>query len=188
MDSPDGAVHDIAASLAALKPVSLACEPCVPRALAVYYPFAVLAVMALFLYADLDIGTTVTMVMAADGAATEIGPLFSFSLISTIAHAWSSGAYFIAVLTVISSAVWPMAKLCLLLQAWLVPPRCWSLWRRGRILNALDAWGKYSFLDSWFLVITLSAFALEWSSLRDSTALKIQTNPAPAFYAYFMAT
>merc|ERR1719330_167549 len=187
MDSPAGAARDVAARLAALTPMSLACEPCVPRALAVYYPFAVLAVMALFLYADLDIGTTVTMVMAEDGAVTEIGPLFSFSLISTVAHAWSSGAYFISVLTLLSSAIWPVAKLCLLLQAWLIPPRCCSATGRGRILIGLDAWGKYSFLDSWFLVITLSAFALNWES-SGSASFKIQTTPESAFYAYFLAT
>merc|ERR1719414_2197606 len=72
-------------------------------------------------------------------------------------------------------------------MAWLVPPRCFRVWRRGKLLKLLDAWGKYSFLDSWFLVITLSAFALKWQSLG-SASLEIQTTPAPAFYAYFMAT
>lgn len=143
--------------------------------------------MVLFLYADLDVGTTVTMIMAADGSSTQIGPLFTFSLVSTVVHAWSSGAYFIAVLTVITSGIWPFAKLFMLLICWLLPPRCWSLWRRGKILNALDAWGKYSFLDSWFLVITLSAFSINWEGLG-SASLKIQTTPAPAFYAYLLAT
>jgi len=168
-------------------PLALACESCVPRALAVYYPFAVISVMALFLYADLDIGTTVTMVMESDGRSATIGPLFSFSLISTVSHCWASEAYFIAVLTVVASGVWPFVKLVGLLVAWLVPPRCFSVWRRGKILDFLDAWGKYSFLDSWFLVLTLSAFALEWMSVG-SADLKIQTTPAPAFYAFFAAT
>lgn len=181
------AVADIARPAALSRPTSLACEPCVPRALAVYYPFGVIAVMVLFLYADLAVGTTVTMLMTADGATSQIGPLFSFSLVSTIAHAWSSGAYFIAVLTLITSGIWPFTKLFILLVAWLVPPRCFSLWRRGKILNFLDAWGKYSFLDSWFLVITLSAFTLEWESLG-SASLKMQTTPAAAFYAYLAAT
>jgi len=180
-------VTSVRTSAAVALPTSLACDPSVPRALAVYYPFAILAVMMLFIYADLDIGTTVTMVMEADGKSAQIGPLFSFSLVNTVSHCWSSGAYFIAVLTVIASGVWPFVKLVMLLVAWLVPPRCFSVWRRGKILAFLDAWGKYSFLDSWFLVLTLSAFALEWMSVG-SADLKIQTMPAPAFYAFFAAT
>jgi len=107
--------------------------------------------------------------------------------VSTVAHAWSSGCYVIAVLTVITSGIWPFVKLFMLLITWLVPPSCFSLTRRGMILNFLDDWGKYSFLDSWFLVITLSAFALEWQSVG-SASFKIQTTPANAFYTYLAAT
>merc|ERR1712217_93674 len=94
----------------------------------------------------------------------------------------------IAVVIVITSAIWPFAKLCLLLVAWLLPPRYLSVGRRGRILDMLDAWGKYSFLDSWFLVITLSGLSLEWESLGSMASLQIQTKPGLAFYAYLVAT
>lgn len=167
---------------------TLCCESFVPRALAVYYPFAVMAVMLLFAYADLDIAATVTMVMEADGKISRIGPLFSFSLVTTVEHCWDSKAYFIAVLTVIASGVWPFIKLSGLLIAWMLPPQRLTLRVRGHLLSILDTWGKYSFLDSWFLVITLSAFAIEWNSIGDNASMKIQTTPQHAFYAFFAAT
>merc|ERR1719215_1252308 len=168
-----------------VKPLCL--QGFVPKTVAVYYLFAVVGSMLLFICADLDVGATVTMVMAADDDQVALGPLFSFSLIATIAHCWTSGAYFIAVLTVIASGVWPFTKLAMLIVTWVCPPRYLSVSKRGSILAFLDSWGKYSFLDSWFLVVTLSAFAINWEGLRGGS-LQIQTTPKPAFYAFLAAT
>jgi len=159
----------------------------VPRSVMVYYLFAVTACMLMFLGADLDVGATVTMVMAADGKEAELGPLFSFSLVSTVEHCWSSGSYLIAILTILASGVWPMVKLALLIVAWTTPPRYLGLMTRGRIVSFLDAWGKYSFLDSWFLVVTLSAFAINWESVANAS-MKLQTTPQKAFYSFLAAT
>lgn len=160
----------------------------IPTAVTVYFPFAVLSVGFLFGYADLDLGATVTLVMSAGKEVSEIGPLFAFSLVGTVVHCWNSKAYFIAIITVIASGLWPFFKLASLLAAWMIPPRYLSVVTRGHILHALDTWGKYSFLDSWFLVVTLSAFAINWTQSLGDTSMRIQTTPAPAFYAFFIAT
>eukprot|EP00932_Pfiesteria_piscicida_P004712 SRR837773.14617.p2 GENE.SRR837773.14617~~SRR837773.14617.p2 ORF type:complete len:455 (-),score=174.49 SRR837773.14617:61-1308(-) len=116
-----------------------------------------------------------------------VGPIFSFSLLSTVVHSWNSGAYVISLITLGTSGVWPFVKLSLLLVCWLAPPSCCSLKARGRILGFLDTWGKYSYVDSWFLVLSMSAFALDWRGVGN-TSMKVQTVPTAAFYAYFGAT
>lgn len=166
---------------------ALCFEGFIPLSAAVYFPFAVIAVMFLFANADLDIMARVDIILTADGERAPLKPLFAMSLVSTIIECWKSGAYFIAVLTIIASGVWPFIKLSLLIFAWFTPPRYLNLSRRGKCLFFLDTWGKYSFLDSWFLVILLSAFEIDWHSVG-SAELKIQTTPAPAFYAFFAAT
>lgn len=154
---------------------------------AVYFPFAVFSVLLLFLASDVDVGATVVTVMAAGGKTATIGPLFSFSLASTVAHCWKSQAYLIGGLAIAASGIWPLFKLVILLVVWFMPPQQLRPTSRGRLLTILDTWGKYSFLDSWFLVLTLSAFSINWQSVG-TASMKIQTTPALAFYAFFAAT
>merc|ERR1712194_768861 len=80
-----------------------------------------------------------------------------------------------------------MGKLQLLVVAWVAPPSYLSVSTRGKVLAFLDTWGKYSLLDSWFLVMTLSAFAVSWVSVQGAS-LKIQTTPEAAFFSFLVAT
>jgi len=167
--------------------VCLARQEFVPRALALSYPFALVGVMCLFLYADLTLGATVSVVFAAKGELTTIGPVFSFSLLSTVVHSWQSGAYIISVIAALTSGFWPFLKLNLLLATWLMPPRLLSTRTRGCILGFLNTWGKYSFVDCWFLVLSMSAFAIEWQSIG-AASMKVVTTPTAGFYVFFTST
>mmetsp|Transcript_70559 Transcript_70559/g.204610 ORF Transcript_70559/g.204610 Transcript_70559/m.204610 type:complete len:1041 (-) Transcript_70559:104-3226(-) len=168
--------------------IALACEPVVPLAIRVFYPFAVVTVMCIFFYADLGLGATVNMNMEANGETAIIGPVFSFSLISTIADAWTCGSWAISVLTLVMSGLWPHIKLLMLLAAWVVPPHRLSMNTRGRVLAFLDTWGKYGFLESWFLVFSISAFAVDWHSVGEDSSIQVLTTPRSAFWAFFIAT
>jgi len=165
----------------------LASQPFVPRALSVFYPFAVVAVMLLFCYADSEIGATVGILTMAKGNSATVGPIFSFSLISTVVHSWKAGAYVISLIALITSGIWPFVKLSLLIVSWSAPPKRFSTKTRGGVINFLDTWGKYSFVDSWFLVMSMSAFSIDWEGVGN-TSMRVQTVPTAAFYAYFCAT
>mmetsp|Transcript_56690 Transcript_56690/g.175795 ORF Transcript_56690/g.175795 Transcript_56690/m.175795 type:complete len:1000 (-) Transcript_56690:185-3184(-) len=158
----------------------------VPRPLAVAFPFAVLAVLFLFLFADLGVGTSVGLLIRAGNDSVAFGPLFSFSLIGTIQSTWEAEAYAISVLTLLFSGVWPLLKLGLLMVAWLAPPRQIGMRTRGRLLSFLDVWGKYSFLDSWFLVLCMSAFTMDWHG--GNTSLEVRTRPTAAYFVFLLAT
>eukprot|EP00930_Biecheleria_cincta_P060270 TRINITY_DN4594_c0_g2_i1.p1 TRINITY_DN4594_c0_g2~~TRINITY_DN4594_c0_g2_i1.p1 ORF type:complete len:1018 (-),score=179.46 TRINITY_DN4594_c0_g2_i1:199-3252(-) len=158
----------------------------VPCGLAIVYPFAVLAVLCLFLYADLSLGTSVDLEIEAGEHRMTFGSLFSFSLIGTIGGTWNAGAYAISLLTLLFSGIWPIMKLFFLLGAWLLPSRLLSVSTRGRMLGMLDACGKYSFLDSWFLVLCMSAFSMKWEG--GGASLSVLTNARPAYYMFLLAT
>jgi len=158
----------------------------VPCGLAIFYPFAVLAVLCLFLYADLSLGTSVDLDIEAGEHRMTFGSLFSFSLIGTIGGTWNAGAYAISLLTLLFSGIWPIMKLFFLLCAWLLPSRLLSESTRGRMLGLLDTCGKYSFLDSWFLVLCMSAFSMKWEG--DGASLSVLTNARPAYYMFLLAT
>jgi len=185
-DATNKAMMAVATSIAEDK--CLALQPFVPPALRVFYPICLVATMFLFLFADLDIGATVSLVTLAQGSSTTIGPIFTFSLLSTVVHSWESGAYIISVITLVTSGIWPFVKLGMLLACWIVSPKRLGWRTRSRILQFLDRWGKYSYVDSWFLVLSMSAFALDWQAINSNDSLKVQTLPTTAFYGYFAAT
>ena len=164
----------------------LAQEPSTPAWLAASYPLLLVSCIFLFLYADLAVGAVVSATLEARGEANVFDDVFTFSLISTIEHSWKAGAYLIAILTLLASAIWPFAKLLLLFALWLAPARRLGLGARGRILGILDAAGKYSFFDSWFLVLTISAFSLTWRS--GDAELRVQVRPTTPFYCFVVAT
>lgn len=73
-----------------------------------------------------------SLVMDADGQRTKMGPVFSFSLLSTIIDSLSSGSWVISVLTLLLSGLWPHVKLFLLLAAWLGERGLGSAWASGQ--------------------------------------------------------
>jgi len=185
-EDPEAGSSDASQSVGEAGAGDLSLASSVPRPLAVFFPFAVFSVMFLFFFADLDLGTSVDLEIAAGGQTTTFGNLFTFSLTGTIVKTWEAKAYAISILTLLFSGVWPLVKLILLLVAWLAPPRRIGMATRGRLLSFLDVWGKYSFLDSWFLVLCMSAFSMEWQG--GGTSLDVHTRPTAAYYAFLLAT
>lgn len=167
----------------------LAMEQFIPWFVKVFYPCALLFVLLLFVYADLDLSAAVHIVMAAKGQSVLVGPMFSFSLLSMVVLSWNAGAIVISVMVALASGIWPLAKLMMLCFCWLAPPSTLSRKQRGRFLYLLDVCGKYSFLDSWLMVLSLNAFSLEWQSLGDEKALmKVQMTHLKSFYFFVAAT
>lgn len=54
-------------------------------------------------------------------------------------------------------------------------------------MYSLDIFGKYGFLNSWFLVLTMNAFSMEWKSIG-TAFMMVETNPLQAFYVFFVCT
>lgn len=68
------------------------------------------------------------------------------SIFTSIPKLWSTGSYALTVLIVVASVSWPFVKILLSMYAWCAPfadaPQ-----RRERLLEVIDALGKWSFVD-----------------------------------------
>ena len=105
---------------------------------------------------------------AASGAATGgfsypdvplmLPPLFDFTLANSVKDMWRAKVYPLSVLIAVFSGGWPYLKLALMLAAWVAPPRAMPVPRRGRLLGALDALGKWSLIDAFVMTLFMVAF------------------------------
>mmetsp|Transcript_23643 Transcript_23643/g.70347 ORF Transcript_23643/g.70347 Transcript_23643/m.70347 type:complete len:991 (-) Transcript_23643:442-3414(-) len=177
---------DGAADVGADADVCLGRGPSVPTWLTVAYPTLLVALGFLFLFADISLAALVNVRTFAGAGEELLGPLFTFNLVTLVNNARRAGAWLIAILSLLMSGLWPLLKLALLSVCWLVPPRRLSAERRGHILSVLDRCGKYNFLDSWFLVLSMSAFTISWAG--NSTSFKVEVTPTTGFYCFLAAT
>ena len=71
--------------------------------------------------------------------------LLEASVFSSIKELWKTGSYALTVFVVLMSVSWPYFKIGLSLYAWMMPIH--NLQRRSRLLTALEALGKWAFVD-----------------------------------------
>ena len=113
--------------------------------------------MALFISSNSGLGSTVYMVFNI-GKKIKPPSLFDFSLVNSVRDMWLAGSEVLSSLVALFSGVWPYMKLFLMLISFFLPTSILSHKRREKILLVLDATGKYSFLDSYVMVMMIVAF------------------------------
>lgn len=91
------------------------------------------------------------------GMETTTIRLVPLTLVSTINDMWVSGAWPIAILVGGASCAWPVVKNMLLLFLWYSPATIIPKNKRYRYLELLDVAGKWSLVDVFVVVVTLSA-------------------------------
>lgn len=97
--------------------------------------------------------------MTANGdSIVDLPPLFQFSLLGTLNDMWTAKVYPLCFIILVFSGVWPYAKLLIMLFCWLAPSRHLKIHVRQRLLNFLDAYGKWSIVDSIFMIMFSVAF------------------------------
>lgn len=134
-------------------PTALMLNLYVPELVRHLIPMLIVAIIALLLSSNLGVGATVDLVVSIDDEVVRLPSLFSFSLVNTASEMWNAGIYPLFLLVVVFSGVWPYVKLILMLFSWTVRPMsALQTRRRGRLLLALDALGKFSLVDTYVLV------------------------------------
>jgi hypothetical protein len=136
----------------------------------------------------LSLGATVNLtVSTGDTEVLNLPSLFAFSLINTAKQMWQAGIYPLFFLVLVFSGIWPYVKLLSMLYAWSTPKTRLSADRRGSLLLALDALGKFSLVDTYVLVLMLVAFRYHLDLSEDS-ALDVYVSPQFGFYGFLIAT
>lgn len=113
----------------------------------------------LFLWANLSVGAEVWTTFCITEACPDPtrAKVFTFTLRSSLKAMWEAEAYYVAILIVFGSAVWPYIKMFAMLATWFWPVEAGSRGehRRGRVARILDLAGKFSLIDG-FVMILLS--------------------------------
>ena len=206
--------------------VSLACSTRVPQWVKWALPLALVGNIVLFVSSNTAVGAAVMLsaelqdVAGASAGAGGTGaprypnvpltlpPLFEFTLANSVKDMWQAKVYPLSVLIAVFSGGWPYLKLALMLVAWVVPPRLMAVPRRGRLLGALDALGKWSLIDSFVMTLFMVAFrfhietqpmpgaeAVEaaregsWATAAEAIAvLDVTVEPRLGFYSFLLAS
>ena len=123
-------------------------------------PFVILGNIALFLSGHLSLGATIDIFGQFIGDEIIIPGFFTFSIMKSIFDAWRAGGYSLSLTIGIFSGIWPYTKQLITLCLWFTPPSIVSVSTRGSIFVWLDTLAKWSMLDIFVLIITISAFRL----------------------------
>jgi hypothetical protein len=119
-------------------------------------PIFLMCTLILLINAHVGSGVSAEFVLLRDGKVEEQQELLVVSVFSSVTELWHLGSYPLAIFIVLASIVWPYVKLFLTLFAWFAPyqkPR-----RRERLIEIIDAVGKWGFVDIVVLVEIMVAF------------------------------
>ena len=132
-------------------------------------PFCLLLFnIALFVSANMSIGCSVKPVIRTyDSQGTEsvrvLPSFFDFTLQNTVKDMWTSGDYSLSILVAVFSGIWPYLKIVIMLICMVVPPTYLTPSKRERIIMFIDAFGKWSNLDSFVMTMMMCAFRISLS-------------------------
>ena len=116
----------------------------------------------LFLWSNLSVGaevwTTLCLTEACPTPTRE--KVFEFTLRSSVEAMWKAETYYVAVLIVAGSAVWPYVKMIAMLVAWFsrVEEDARGERWRGIVARVLDLAGKFSLIDGFVMVLLSVGF------------------------------
>ena len=136
---------------------SLFLNPRVPIFFRIFIPLAIFFTLALFASSNSGTGAAVYLVFNV-GRRIKGPSLFEFSLVNSVHDMWAAGSEVLSFLVALFSGVWPYTKLILMLISFFLPTSILSHKRREKILLVLDATGKFSFLDSYVMMMMIVAF------------------------------
>jgi hypothetical protein len=184
---------------------SLARNPKLPIGLRAGLPILVFANVILFISSNAGSGASIYVDLSAGGTPLFPGlpPAFDFSLVNTIVEMAQGKVWLLVFVIGFFSGVWPYVKLGMMLACWFIPANKLSIPRRHKLLEFLDAFGKWSLVDTYVLVLFVVAFSInmECSTAPSQTfsqicnaagvgdaVFKLYVLPTIGFHTFLIAT
>jgi len=125
-------------------------------------PIVITANIAFFVSSNSGDGTNIRFGLKANGKEVVVlPPLKQYTLVGSVKDMADSGVFPLAALIVIFSGTWPYIKLLMMMLCWFAPTRILSVKRRQMVLSFLDAYGKWSLVDMFVMVIMMVAFKFD---------------------------
>lgn len=166
---------------------------------AIGMPLLLWSTFAMFACSNLGVGAEVWMRASINGETFVIQNLFDFTLINSVQDMWEAGSYMLAIIIAFFSGIWPYLKLIVMQVCWLMPVSTLSPRRRQALLEFLDAYGKWSLVDTFVLVIFMVSFHIVIDSdgpvlqsligdVGDIFSIEIMVSPRRSFHLFLAAT
>lgn len=184
--------------------VSLSRNQKLPLGLRAGLPLLVVANAVLFISSNAGSGASIFVRLSANGQPVfALPPAFDFSLINTMVEMAQGQVWLLVFVIGFFSGIWPYAKLCMMLCCWFLPTGKLSINARHRLLEFLDAFGKWSLVDTYVLVLFVVAFSvnLECRTAADpvfadiciaagvgDATFKLYVLPTVGFHEFVIAT
>ena len=92
------------------------------------------------------------------GGSTQLYEVYSISFVDSVRDAANGGAYVLVVFLVALSGIWPYLKNVIMMVAWFVPM---TTRRRGKILQWLTRFAKWSLVDVFVVVIICAGVRID---------------------------
>ena len=160
-----------------------------------FMPFLILLNFSLFVSSNTGIGASVFPKFFI-GTQKEVSmqSMFDFGLINSVIDMWKAKAYFLSVLIMVLSCLWPYTKLVMMFFIWIAPTTIIKPKIRERLLKMLDALGKWSLLDSFIMIIMTIAFHFDFQfpiigdQVKEAFSIVLYVYPAYGFLTLMLAT
>jgi len=154
--------------------VSLARNQKLPLGLRAGLPILVFGNFILFISSNAGSGASIFVDISAGGQPLfpVLPPAFDFSLVNTIVEMAQGQVWLLVFVIGFFSGIWPYAKLSMMLVCWFMPATMLSVNTRHKLLEFLDAFGKWSLVDTYVLVLFVVAFSIN---------MECGTAPSPVF-------
>jgi len=122
----------------------------------------IISTILLFLSSNAGVGVDINMALTANGQDfVRLPTALEETLLGNIIDMWKGGVYPLSIFIGFFSGVWPYTKLVMMLACWYMPAHKLSVHRRQTMLEFLDAFGKWSLVDTYVLVLFLVAFNVQ---------------------------
>jgi hypothetical protein len=130
----------------------------IPLRFRYFIPFVLAVNIGLFLSSHLNLGASVNIVAELAGEKITVENFFEFSMAQSTIDIWRAGGKRLSILILLFWGVWPYAKQFVTLALWFLPPKRVSCTLRGNIFFWLDAVAKWSMVDIFVLIVSITAF------------------------------
>ena len=172
---------------------SIVCNKSIPRVVRIIMPVLIVATMGFFLASNLDPNAVKVMATVRIGDfVTPSITVFVFTLSGTVRDMWEAGVYPLSILIAFFSGCWPYVKLCVMLTSWVIPVGYISKECRGWMLRFLDAYGKYSLMDFYVMILMMCSFHfsiyLAGTDVQSKAEIDITVSPGFGFISFLWAT
>jgi len=150
--------------IAKLEDPALYNHPSVPVWCRFVVPSLILLNFVLFIIGHVFVAVSVSIEATVAGVDIVLDNFQSISVIESARALLESGGYFLAILIIALSIMWPYFKLLGMMVAWFIPTKFINIHTRGKIIKRLDQLGKWSLVELYFLLFVIISFDLGVSS------------------------